>query len=125
MTMNSPNVPIILKLAIGIANLIKYTDFSEFRISTDMVSSKTYEKPTKRWLRNMVSVCIGLQKLEQSYSKLSYSRSTFSKWLSLTFAFKSRFKLNGPLEGNNSSYNSLELLKYYSCTQCSRPFFFV
>ena len=63
----------------------------------------------------MVSVYIGLQKLEQSYSKLSYSRGTFSKRLSLTFVFK----LNGPLEGNNSSYNSLELLKYYSCTQCS------
>ena len=80
-----------------------------------------WRNPLNVGLGNMVSVYIGLQKLEQSYSKLSYSRGTYSKWLSLTFVFK----LNGSLEGNNSSYNSLELLKYYSFTQCSRLFFFV
>ena len=61
----------------------------------------------------MVSVYIGLQKLEQSYSKLSYSRGTFSKRLSLIFVFK----LNGPLKGNNSSYNSFKVQKYSNHVQ--------
>ena len=75
----------ILKIAIGIANLIIFTEFSGIVHIYSHGKVKNAQETLKVDLGNMVSVYIGLQKLEQSYSKPSYSRGTILEAALLNF----------------------------------------